>query len=97
MHGVFQRPTWNGEPQQLAVWWTLRNQRDTATAVCRMFSHQFGHELRLELVDELIASEVCRKDEEILSCQERWRAGLETKGWTRDAASVIRRDVGGDR
>jgi hypothetical protein len=48
-----------------------------------MFSHQLGHELRLEADRELLSSDVCRPDEEILSCQERWRTGLEAKGWTK--------------
>lgn len=51
--------------------------------MCRMFTHVFGHELRLEVSREFVASEVCRTDEAILSCQENWRAALEAKGWAK--------------
>jgi hypothetical protein len=76
---VIQRTMWNGTPHEEATWWTLRKTR--RTAVCRMFSHSLGHELRLELAGELFALEVCRSDEDVLACHERWRAGLEGKGW----------------
>ena len=62
-----------------AKWWTLK--KGQRRAICRMFTHVFGHELRLEVSRELVSSDVCRTDEEVLSCQERWRAGLEAKGW----------------
>jgi len=39
---------WNGTPRAVAEWWTLtEGQR---RAVCRMFTHVFGHELRLSNV-----------------------------------------------
>jgi hypothetical protein len=76
---VFQRATWQGTPIEEATWWTLR--KGQRRAVCRMFSHQFGHELRLDVAGELVASQVCRTDDEILTTQEQWRAGLEGKSW----------------
>jgi len=48
-----------------------------------MFTHQFGHELRLEVKGQLVESKVCRTDDEVVTCQEQWRAGLESKGWTK--------------
>jgi hypothetical protein len=78
---VIQRSIWNGSPQEEATWWTLS--KAGRHAVCRMFSHPLGHELRLELAGELFLSEVCRNDDDVLRCQERWRAGLEEKGWAR--------------
>ena len=76
---VFQRAIWDGTPREMAAWFNvIKGQR---RAVCRMFTHVFGHELRLEVSRELVASEVCRTDEEVHSCQERWRAGLEVKDW----------------
>ena len=77
---VFQRSMWDGTPREEAVWWTLK--KGQPRAICRMFSHQLGHELRLEVKKQLVESQVCRTDEDILSCQERWRAALEAKGWT---------------
>jgi hypothetical protein len=78
---VFQRANWDGTSREMSAWFTLK--KGQRRAVCRMFTHVFGHELRLEVSRELVASEVCRADEEIMSCVERWRAGLEAKGWKR--------------
>src|SRR5258707_11671351 len=36
---------WDGTPREVAVWWTLKK---GPRAVCRMFTHVFGHELRLD-------------------------------------------------
>ncbi len=87
---VFQRYAYDGVARELAVWWTLRREATKGEAVCRMFTHVFGHELRLEVRGQLVESQVCRTDEEILSCQERWRAGLEAKGWKRGDVSTRR-------
>jgi hypothetical protein len=56
----------------------VSNERNAGEAtkgesVCWMFSHVFGHGLRLEVR--------CRTDEDVLACQEQWRPGLEAKGW----------------
>jgi hypothetical protein len=80
---VCQRDRYDGVACELAVWWTLSREAASGEAVCRMFTHIFGHELRLEVRGQLVESQVCRNDEEVLSCQERWRAGLEAKGWAR--------------
>lgn len=77
---VFQRDRYDGVARELAKWWTLK--KGQRNAVCRMFTHVFGHELRLEVSRALVSSDVCRTDEEVLACQERWRKGLEAKGWT---------------
>lgn len=80
---ILQRFVWSGEPQEVAVWWTLRRGSGTRRTVCRMFTHHFGHELRLEVKGQFVESQVCRTDEEVLSHQERRRAALEAKGWTK--------------
>ena len=86
MNRVIQRSIWNGRPIEEASWWTLR--KDDRVATCRMFSHEFGHELRLDIDGEVLFTEVCRSDEEIVSCQEKWRAALELKGWAKGAGPV---------
>jgi hypothetical protein len=78
---VLQRFAWNGEPREVAIWWTLRRGSGPHRAICRMFTHQLGHELRLEVKGQLVESQVCRTDEDVLTHQERWRAALEAKGW----------------
>jgi hypothetical protein len=87
---VFQRATWDGTPREVAQWWTLK--KGQRRAICRMFTHVFGHELRLEVSRELVSSEVCRTDEEILSCQEKWRAGLEGKGHRYNPCAALSRE-----
>ena len=78
---VIPRTSWNGMPQEEATWWSFH--RNGQSAVCRMFSHPVGHELRLEISDEPFLSEICHDDEDALGCQERWRVGLEEKRWVR--------------
>lgn len=81
MNPIIRRAIWNGTPVEEAIWWTLR--KGGRESVCRMFSHELGHELRLEVAGEVVATQVCRSDAEILTCQEQWRAGLEAKAWHR--------------
>jgi len=77
---VFQRDRYDGVPREVAIWWTLK--KGQPRAICRMYTHVFGHELRLEVKKQLVESRVCRTDEEVLTCQEGWRAALQAKGWT---------------
>jgi hypothetical protein len=79
---VFQRPDWYGEPKALGELFTLRKVNTIAT--CQLWSHQFGFELRLVMSPqaELLRSQVCRSDEEILTASEQWKAALIEKGWT---------------
>jgi hypothetical protein len=77
---VFQRFAWDGQPREVAICWTRRGS-GPQRAVCRMFTHQFGHELRLEVKRQQVESKVCRTDEEILTQQDRWRQALEARGW----------------
>jgi hypothetical protein len=79
---TIQRARYDGVAREQAVWWTLRHAATKGEARCRMFTHVFGHELRLEVGGRVIDSQVCRGDEEIISCQEQWRDALEAKGWT---------------
>src|SRR5262245_66311856 len=51
---VFQRDRYDGIAREVAVWWTLRREATKGEAVCRMFTHVFGHELRLEVRGELV-------------------------------------------
>lgn len=60
--------------------WTLT--KDSKTVECTVWSHQFGFELRLGIGAELLQSQVCRTQEDLIAYQESWRIGLEVKGWT---------------
>ena len=63
---VLQCAIWDGTPREVAVWWTLH--KGQPRAICRMFTHVFGHVLRLEVKKQLVESHVCKSDEEVLSC-----------------------------
>ena len=66
-------------PREEAEWWTLK--KGQRRAVCRMWSHQLGHELRLEVSRELVASKVCKTEKDMLDCHEFWFARLLAEGW----------------
>ena len=80
---VLQRPFWNGTPVDLGETWRLRKsdcdgQRE---AVCRLFSHQLGWELRVEVGSELRRSQVCKTEAEVFETYETWKAVMLEKGW----------------
>ena len=75
-----QRAHFNGA-ELLSPAWTLQKGQKRAT--CDVWSHQFGFELRLTVSRELVQSEVCRTQEAMIETQERWRAALEAKGWSK--------------
>jgi hypothetical protein len=53
------------------------------TVRCLIYTHQFGFDLRLVLRSkaELLRSQVCRTDDEILTTGEQWKVALRDKGW----------------
>ena len=72
---------WNGTPREVAVLWTLR--KYARDAVCRLFTHVFGHEVRIEVAGTLLASVVCRTHADIIDYRDAWRGALEDSGWRR--------------
>ena len=76
---VSQRSDWYGEQQQLSPAWTLR--KGSKAAKCAVWSHQFGWELRLIAGPELVQSQVCRSETELIETQEQWKAAILEKGW----------------
>ena len=78
-----QREHWSGQPAELGEAWRLRKLGcgPAKEAVCRLLSHQFGCELRPEASGELIASQVCRNNEQVLTTQEQWKKAVVEKGW----------------
>ena len=71
-----------------SVWpgngWTLHKSvcGKAREAVCGLWSHQFGWELRLMIDGGIIQrSQVCRSNEEVLDTQEQWNAAMVGKGW----------------
>jgi hypothetical protein len=81
---TLQRENWNGHPVSLGDGWRLAKvvggrQRH---AVCELWSHQFGWELRL-VTDggEFQRSQVCRSQDGVLSVTAEWKAAMLGKGW----------------
>jgi hypothetical protein len=50
-------------------------------AICELWSHWAGWELRLEAAGELLQTQVCRSQDEVLATGEAWKAAMIGKGW----------------
>jgi hypothetical protein len=72
-------PEWNGEPFVVDDLFTLT--KGTRTAHCTLQSHPLGMELRLFAGSELLQSQVCRNQDDVLTTSERWKAAMQEKGW----------------
>ena len=57
-----------------------KNRREARAA---LFTHQLGWEVRLLVGSQLevVQTQVCREQEEVLATGERWKAALVEKGW----------------
>jgi hypothetical protein len=84
MNNVLQRPDWHGTAIQLGALFILKKNRREARAL--LFSHVFGWEVRLVVGTQLevVQTEVCRSQEEILATGETWKAAMIEKGWNQD-------------
>jgi hypothetical protein len=54
----------------------------TLSAICKLWTHAFGWEVRLEINGDLQRSEVFRFQDDVLTGAEAWKAALTEKGWT---------------
>jgi hypothetical protein len=79
---VLQRPDWNGAPVELAELFHLAKGNNRRVR-CLILSHKFGFELRLVFGSrpELLRSQVCRTDDEVLTTGEEWKASMIEEGW----------------
>lgn len=75
-----QREHWS-DPERLSPSWTLS--KGGTTAECVVWSHQFGFELRVTVGADLVQSQVCRTQQDLIRVQETWRAAYEAKGWAK--------------
>ena len=75
---ILQRESLGRHPVELGDAWTL--QKGSKQPRCVLVSHPFGRELRL-MVGELLRSQVCRTQDEILNTQESWKAAMTDRGW----------------
>ena len=78
---VLQRSNWHGTPVALGELFILPKNRREAKAL--RFTHQLGWEVRLIVgaQAEVVQTQVCRTQEEVLSTAEQWNAAMKEKGW----------------
>jgi hypothetical protein len=78
---VLQRPDWHGSPVELGELFILK--RNRRQAVCKLRSHQFGWEVRLFIgaQADIVQTQVCRTQDEVLTTGEQWKAAMIEKGW----------------
>ena len=78
---VLQRPDWHGTPIPLGDLFRLHKNRREARAA--LFTHQLGWEVR-SLVGsqlEVVQTQVCRDQDEVLTAVEMWKTAMVEKGW----------------
>jgi len=78
---VLQRPDWHGSPVDLGELFIFRKNGREAT--CKLRSHQFGWELLLFVGQQLevMQSQVCRSQNEVLMIGEQWKLAMTAQGW----------------
>jgi hypothetical protein len=77
---VPQRNDWDGG-QPIKIGDVFRLQKDQKPAVCELWKHPFGWELRLEAAGEMIQTPVCRSQLEWVRTFGEWKAAMIEKGW----------------
>ena len=68
---TLQREHWNGQPTYLG---------DLAAA-CKLWTHNLGWEVRLEINCDLQQSEVFRSQDDVLAAGETRKCAMMAKGW----------------
>ncbi len=84
MSTTIQRAVWDGNPVPLGIGFTLKKPKASRelTAICALWSHHLGWELRLEVNGLLSRSQVCRSRDEVLALCEQWQGAMFENGWT---------------
>jgi hypothetical protein len=80
MMDVLQRSGWHGEPKELGDLFRLA--KDGRTSRCQLVTHVLGWECRLLVGSELLRSQVCRTQDDVLTTGEQWKAAMIEKGWS---------------
>jgi hypothetical protein len=70
-----KREHWNNQPTYLGDLFRVSKTRGgkTLSAVCKLWTHALGWEVRLEVNDDLQRSEVFRSPDDVLTAGERGR------------------------
>jgi len=82
---VPKREFWNNaEPERLPDQWRMTKAKGdpTMTAVCEVWTHEMGWELRLQVDGQgLLMSSLTRSGAEMLTRVEEWHRAMLEKGW----------------
>jgi hypothetical protein len=81
---TLQRSTWNGDPTKQGDLFRVHKNRcgRQLQAVCELWTHQLGWELRLVVNDgQLQRSQVCRSQDDVIDAGDTWKAAMVEKGW----------------
>ena len=71
----------SGEPRRQTELFRLK--KGSNRAVCEVWSHSRGWELRLEVSSELLLrTQICETEEEVYNASTRWRQAMHEKGWS---------------
>ena len=83
MIATLQREHWNNQPTYLGDLFRVIKTRDdrTLSAVCKLWTHALGWEVRLEINDDLQGPQVFRSQDDVLTASETWKAAMVEKGW----------------
>lgn len=65
--------------EELGAMWTLH--KGARTATCKLGTHPLGWELVVTLDREMVQTQVCKFERDVLDTSETWRAVWESKGW----------------
>lgn len=76
---VLQRDDWRGDPRKQGDLFELR--KGKKRAICELWTHPLGWEVRLEASGELLRTQVCRSQDEVFATFESWKAAMVAKGW----------------
>ena len=77
---VSQRKHWNGPPEQIRELFTLTRVTGVR-AVCSLWTHPLGWEIRLLVNDTFIRSQVVRDPADIQRIANEWRDAMIREGW----------------
>ena len=80
---TLQREHWNGQPTYLGDLFRVSKARGEKplTAVCKLWTHRLGWELRLEVNGDLQRCDVFRSQDDVLTAGETWKAAMIVKEW----------------
>jgi hypothetical protein len=84
MSATLQREHWNGQPTYLGDLFRVSKTRGEKplAAACKLWPHNLGWEVRLEIHGDLQRSEVFRSQDDVLTAGEQWQRAMVEKGWT---------------